>query len=135
MKKATKQQLKYFHYLTRQHDMKELRAGMALGASGNRTNDPKELSTKEMSALISNLTTDDAATIMRRKIFSLAHTIGWSKFDAEDELIPDYDHINGWMMQYSYLHKPLGHYSEAELPKLITQFEEMVKSELKGHVN
>lgn len=135
MNKATKQQLKYFHFLTRQHDMKELRAGMALGASNFRTNDPKELSVKEMSELIGSLTTEDKATVMRKKIFSLAHSIGWSKFDAEDELVPDYDRINAWMLQYSYMHKALGHYSEIELVKLVNQFEKVVKSQIKDNEN
>ena len=124
-KLATKPQISYFHGLTRKEEMKTERANLVMEYSGYRTDDPKEMTVKEMAELISDLKDQGESSKQRKKIFSLAHQAGWTKGNR-----PDYERINGWMLKYSYLHKDLNAYTLDELPKLITQFEKMVASQL-----
>lgn len=60
---------------------------------------------------------------MRRKVLSLFHELNWK---ANQTL--DWNRINAWMDKFSYLHKPLNAYKPNELPKLITQVEQLLKT-------
>lgn len=59
---------------------------------------------------------------MRRKILSICYEMQWS----ENGKI-DWKRLNGWLLKYGYLKKPLNDYTYQELPKLITQFEQLLK--------
>lgn len=60
---------------------------------------------------------------MRRKILSICHEMNWK---LGQQL--DWERINFWLQKYGYLHKDLNKYTEAELPKLVTQFENLLQS-------
>lgn len=60
---------------------------------------------------------------MRRKILSICHEMNW-KIGSQ----LDWNRINFWLEKYGYLHKELNRYTEAELPKLVTQFENLLQS-------
>lgn len=64
----------------------------------------------------------DAENNMRRKILSICHEMKWT-----DKGHLDWTRINAWLLKYGYLKKPLNDYTASELPKLITQFEELLK--------
>lgn len=86
--------------------------------------------TKKPAAKITNA---QKANRMRRKIIAMAHAMGWSlEHPMSKELVADMQRINGWCVQYGYLHKALNSYTLEELPKLITQFETIYKSFLKA---
>lgn len=76
-------------------------------------NTPKQQESKEITP----------AQRMRRKILSICHEMGWKQNGAID-----WDRLNGWLSKSGYLKKDLNDYTEAELPKLVTQFEQLLKS-------
>lgn len=61
--------------------------------------------------------------VMRRKILSICHEMNWK---IGQQL--DWSRINFWLDKYGYLHKDLNDYTLAQLPKLVTQFENLLKS-------
>ncbi|MBL7902917.1 MAG: hypothetical protein JNK73_13050 [Bacteroidia bacterium] len=61
---------------------------------------------------------------MRRKVLSVFHEMNWKNGSGLD-----WNRINNWMDKFSYLHKPLNNYTKEELPKLITQVEQILKSQ------
>lgn len=64
---------------------------------------------------------------MRRKILSICHELGWEKPGGAI----DWKILDDFMINRSYLHKLLNDYTEAELPKLVTQFEDILKKHYK----
>ena len=125
MNKATQSQLSYFYRLTRDQHLKEERSTLCLGFSDGRTENEKDLFVHEMQELIAELVDGGESEKQRKKILSHAHQLGW----AVGERV-DFEKIEGWMLKYSYLHKKLNEYTLEELPKLVTQFEKMVNSQL-----
>jgi hypothetical protein len=67
----------------------------------------------------------DDAQRMRRKIFSICHDIGWETETGEVDKV----RLQNWLLKYGYLHKPITEYTVTELPALLTQFENIQKSE------
>lgn len=68
--------------------------------------------------------------LQRKKILSLCHELGWTYPSYGGRMVVNFVALDGWMLHYGYLHKPLNYYTPAELPKLVTQFEEMAAKEL-----
>lgn len=64
---------------------------------------------------------------MRKKIFARAFEMRWT---IDGKL--DIDRVNNWCKSYGYLHKELDKYTSEELPKLVSQFDNVYKSFLKG---
>lgn len=60
---------------------------------------------------------------MRRKILSTCHEMNWRKNGALD-----WPRINAFLLKSGYLQKPLNDYTAQELPKLVTQFDQVLKS-------
>lgn len=89
---------------------------------------------KHISQQLPTIKTDkERANTMRRKIIALAHNMGWSaKHPTSGNKIADMKRINDWCKKYGYLHIPLNDYTAAQLPKLVTQFDNLYKSFLKG---
>lgn len=88
------------------------------------------LSSKEASDLIQNYQfaqkkPEDPADVQRKKIISMARSIGWTKASQRDESkqVADMQRIYGWVLKYGYLHKGMNEYTAKELPKLVTQFQ------------
>ncbi len=82
---------------------------------------------------VSKKTDKERASNMRKKIIALAHQMGWSSYHPDSgKKIADMPRINAWCSKYGYLHKELNSYTLAELPKLVTQFDNLYKSFLKG---
>jgi hypothetical protein len=78
-------------------------------------------------------TDKERANPMRKKIIALAHQMGWSTYHPDSgKKIADMPRINAWCSKYGYLHKALNAYTIEELPKLVTQFDNLYKSFLKG---
>jgi hypothetical protein len=79
---------------------------------------------KELQAKI----TDDHANKQRRKMFSIAHELGWH---LPGTMAVDRQRLEAWVLKYGYLHKPLMSYLLAELPTLVSQLESVLKSKYK----
>jgi hypothetical protein len=113
---------------------------MALTYSEERTERISLLTFKEASALIKKLGDANneniggiAKYVMPRKIISMAHELGWQLPNPENPAKPkaDMKRINGWCVNYGFLHKKLNDYTKDELVPLVTQFENMYLKELK----
>ncbi len=113
---------------------------MALTFSDERTERISLLTFKEASAMIKKLAEANnenvgglAKIVMPRKIISMAHELGWQLPNLENPAKPkaDMKRINGWCVNYGFLHKKLNDYTKDELVPLVTQFENMYLKELK----
>ncbi|HXU27478.1 MAG TPA: hypothetical protein VN698_09625 [Bacteroidia bacterium] len=102
--------------------------------TGGRTTSSSKMLVHECANLISHLESmsskktqmpnqTEACQKMRKKIFSICYEMQWTLAGKLD-----WSRINFWLNKYGYLHKKLDDYTEAELPKLVTQFENLLKS-------
>ena len=103
---------------------KEQKATMVSGFTAGRSDSSKDLSMSEAALLISHLKSQDPdeqkAEKMRRKIISMAHELHWHQPGAVQI---DMKRVDGWCKTYGFGKKGLNSYSLAELPKLVTQFQ------------
>jgi len=125
--------IKAIHSLLGDHHLREEKESIVHQFSAGRTTHVSDLRKSEALELIGHLKSLDekerSATKMRNKVLSLAHEMNWRK-QGTDEI--DMSHVNNWCIAKSYLKKKLDDYTYAELPKLVSQFEEVYKSYLKG---
>ncbi len=139
--KANKQQIRIFHAILVNRGLMEMKRELVSDQSSGRTEHTTELDVHELQALINRLTdkskpvalnTDrEAGNRMRRRILSLCYTLGWTVMNTQTgKNNVDWEHLEQWMLKYSYLHKSLHDYTNAELPKLVTQFEKFAKTEI-----
>lgn len=100
--------------------------------SQGRTESSKELTNPEIKQIIRDLEKGfkelDRSDIMRKKIISQAHEMGWELTGRRADMA----RINAWCEKFGYLHKSLNSYTYTELPALVTQFDNMYKSFLKA---
>lgn len=108
---------------------KEQKAYLVEQYTEGRYSSTKDMSNTECQALIDHLakvamdTNADRANVMRRKAFAMAHELGW---ETEDGKV-DRARFDAWLLKYGYLHKGINDYSHNELPKLLTQMEQLPK--------
>lgn len=69
--------------------------------------------------------TNDASNTMRRKVLSVVHELGWELPGGKI----DWTRLNAYLFKYGYLHKDLNDYKYEELPTLVTQFENLLRSQ------
>lgn len=101
---------------------------LVYGASGGRTTSLRELTSDEARQLLSNLFETDPAQPMRKKIFSMAHEMRWVQSNNPGKV--DSNRLDQVLIKFGYLHKPLMQYKYEELPRLVTQVENMLASYL-----
>lgn len=130
-KQSTLSQIGCIHTLLAKHGLKDDKPNIVQAFTAGRTTSVKEMRQEEAAALIGHLKDLDpqerAGDKMRNKILSIAHEMNWRKPGTTDI---DMDHVNAWCIQYGYLKKKLDNYTYTELPRLVTQFEEVYKSYL-----
>lgn len=111
---------------------KEDKTVMVQGFSGGRCTSSKDLTYEEATALLKHLATmqpvDDRLTKMQNKIFHYAHEMRWTKLNRQAKVVADVKRIDQWMVKYSYLKKKMNRYTYEELPRLVSQFEQVYKS-------
>lgn len=102
--------------------------------SDGRTTKTSELTIKEYSLLLLDLqkltNKQDAANAMRRKIISKAHEMSWTTL-KNDIVKADIKRIDDWCKRYGYLHKGFNEYTAQELPRLVSQFDNVYRDFLK----
>jgi hypothetical protein len=116
----------------------DMKAELVQIHTAGRTQSCSQMSEHEIETLIGSLQHDIndqqnrvPAQRMRRRIFSLCYSLGWTVEDnTAARLVVDRTRLEGWLLKYGYLHKPLTAYKPNELPKLLTQFERFVQSTL-----
>lgn len=136
MKRSTISQIAAIHTLLSKQGLKDDKANIVQSFTAGRTTSTKEMSMDEAAALIGHLKSmdpqDKGSDRMRNKILSMAHEMGWTLPVAGDPLPVkpkvDMDHVNAWCKSHGYLKKKLDDYTYTELPKLVSQFEEVYRS-------
>lgn len=133
--KITSTQNKIMYSLLTKTGMLGNKYNLILGFTKGRTDKSNEMSMDEAQELITYLKVfitnkdklqlhqDEAANQMRRKIISMSHRIGWTTQPGK----VDMDSINTWCREKSYLKKELNNYTYNELPKLVTEFQQVYK--------
>jgi len=96
-----------------------------------RTDSSKELSVAEAKTLILHLEgvtkKDDGADKMRKKIFAICYNIGWIYGNSPEDRKINQAAIDKIVQKIGYLKKPLNEFTLAQLPKLVSQFEQIEK--------
>lgn len=120
---------------------KEAKASMVAGFSQGRCTSSKALLHSEAEAMIKHLQSLQPhaaeAAKMRNKILYYAHEMNWRQADPSPtggsrKGAVDMARIDAWCRKFGYLHKALDQYEYAELPRLVTQFEQVYRSYLKS---
>lgn len=137
-----KQQNKQFHALLAQANLTSQKGNLVLGFTNGRTEKSSEMNEVEaeqaikyLKAQIPEIKNDGLevkADRMRKKIISFAWQMNWTYRNTNGAILCDIKRVNAWCEKYSYLKKPLNDYLYSELPKLLTQFENVYKSYLKS---
>jgi hypothetical protein len=100
--------------------------------SSCRTESSKELTDQETNRLIRDLEKGfkelDRCDVMRKKIISQAHEMGWELTGHKADMA----RIEAWCIKSGYLHKGLNKYTYAELPGLVSQFDSVYQSFMKA---
>lgn len=110
---------------------------MVYTISKERTKSSRQLNAYEFQSLTNHLEAigkgmapapekkpEDKADKMRKKCLSICYDLGWTKAGKLD-----YPKIHEWIEKFGYLHKKFNAYTEAELPKLVTQFETLLRKD------
>lgn len=113
-------QNKALHGLLNRTGLMEQKEALVMAFSNGRVKSSRELAFQEAGALITHLKSLDKSHRMRRKIISMAHELGW-KVPGTKKI--DMNAINAWCEKYGFGKKELNQYTEQELPKLVTQFQ------------
>lgn len=136
MLRNTKQNSKLWAIVNHLKIDKETVEELAWQFSQGRTKSTRSLNVDEFQGMVNHLNAIqkgatetpkqkpiDIADKMRKKILSICHEMNWKQ---QQKL--DYIRINEFCMKSGYLHKKLNAYTKEELPKLVTQFEQLLKS-------
>lgn len=108
--------------------------------SSNRTESVKELNFYEANQVINHIKAiveedkpDDPADVMRKKIISMLREVGYEKFDTiKNRKVADMQRIYKLIKEKGYLKpKYLNEYTHDELPKLVSQIENIYITTLK----
>lgn len=112
---------------------KEDRHQLVYSFTKGRTRSTSDLSDYEAEQLIGELESKQyqGANKMRRKIFSMAYEMKWGAPYTKETRKKAEQSIDAWCMKSGYIKKPLNRFTYDELPKLVTQFQEVYKSYLK----
>jgi hypothetical protein len=130
--RSTQEQIRAIYALLGKHKLRDEKESIVAGFTAGRTKSVRAMSFQEAKALISHLKSmdpqDNSITKMRNKIISMAHEMVWRLPDGKIDI----DHVNAWCIKSGYLKKKLDDYTYSELPKLVSQFEEVYNSYLKA---
>lgn len=140
--KANYEQIKAISTLLGKHNLVDQKDSIIGSFTNGRSTSRKDMTKAEAAALIGHLKsldpTDRRSDKMRNKILSMAHEMGWNLsagFSMHEKGLPkskiDMEHLNNWCVKSGYLHKKLDDYTYKELPRLVSQFEEVYKSYLR----
>lgn len=110
---------------------KEVKEDLVYEYTGGRSSSSKDMDMQECQALINYLNVlargadqhTDRANRMRRKIIAICHEMGWKLETGAINM----KKVNDFCIQHSTLKKDLNSHTVQELPKLVTQFEQLLK--------
>lgn len=142
--KRTAAQNKALHgLLTKLNIADEHKAELVLSFTEGRTEHSSEMTYAECQLFIQWCQSqareeEDKCQRMRRKVLAICHDLQWYKCDSSGALIKhlgrpvlDFVRIDAFCKERGNAHKPLQQHTSAELTKLVTIFERVLKSDLK----
>ncbi|AEL23868.1 hypothetical protein [Cyclobacterium marinum] len=124
----TKAQIKYVRGLLHRQGLTEEKDAVVLEYTGGRTTHLTEMRYGETNALIKFLAGPSKKDAMTGKILSMAHEMGWELPGGK----VDVQRVNAWCMKYTSCKQPLDKIPMNELPKVVTVFERVYMSFMKG---
>jgi hypothetical protein len=130
------------HGLLKQTNMSGFKADLVSSFTKQRTEHSSEMHDMECLQLIEHLraikqgqeapplqNVCDPMDKMRKKILSICHELQWELPNGRI----DFERLSAWLIKYGHKHhKHLNEYDPHDLPKLVTQFENLLKSTLYG---
>jgi len=129
--KITPAQNRRLHQLLNQTEMMDEKRSILDHFTHGQTESAKELSFAEAHAIIQYLEgftrKEDGADKMRKKIFAICYTIGWIYGNSPEDRKINQAAIDRIIQKIGYLKKPLNEFTPAQLPKLVSQFEQIEK--------
>lgn len=129
------QQNKQLHALLAQTGLKAHKESLVLGYTNGRSESSRDLTAQEADALIRYLSAqakpEDADDKMRKKMIHYARQMGW-EIEVPRGRKADIERLNNWCIHYGQYHKPLMEHDTAELTRLLSQFDAVYKSFLRG---
>ena len=138
MKKRNEVQNRKLHLLLNKAGLMEEKPELVSFYTNGRTSSSRELSFQEAEKLIRYLesitqgktapTPADKADKMRKKVISVCYELGWIEpSDEPEERRINMAVIDSFLKQRGYLKKPLNDFTEKELPRLVTQFKQILE--------
>lgn len=133
--KGTLKAVKTVQGLLKVKDMDALVLGFSIGSEG-RVSKMKEHEARQLLNHMNSMLpkgqqqrAPKPGEAQRRKMIAMAYErAGITASDSQERKRGVVQWLDGWCRQYGYLHKGLNDYTAAELPKLVTQFGEVIKS-------
>ena len=136
----TNQQNRQLHAQLTALGLMSQKSNLVHGITNGRTEKSSEMSNFECNELLAYLRTQQPAIKrdgqalkedrMRKKILSMAWEMNWTESDAGNGVKVNVQRVDQWCKSYGYLKKPLNKYTYQELPKLVSQFENVYNSYL-----
>lgn len=132
----TPSQLRAIHTLLSKQGLRDEKDSIVSSFTAGRTTHSSAMLFDEAAALIGHLKSldpeDKASDKMRNKILSMAHEMGWRLAPREGEVKGrvDMKRVDNWCLKYGHVKKRLDDYKYNELPKLVSQFDEVYKGHL-----
>jgi hypothetical protein len=131
--KRTLAQNARFHWLVGQLNiMEDNKKDLVSSFTDGRVESSSGMQYDECQALINHLEGQletpkvrDKLDVQRKKILSICHEMNWEVKGGR----VDFSRLNAWLKKYGHAKKEsLNAYTETELPTLVTQFENLLKS-------
>ena len=134
MQRTLQQNKQLYALFTKLNMPNDVRQDLAYQYSQGQSSSTKDLTQQQAQQLINhlnhlakNVTTNTAVPQgdkMRKKILSICHEMNFA--DATGKL--NMANVNAHCIKVGYLHKPLNAYTTTELPYLVTQYEQILKT-------
>lgn len=106
--------------------LKKMANGLSAGAYKGKHGGPPTTPLRGTSGPLRRTSNEEEkGNRMRRKVISIGHELGWKKENGKIDMV----RVNEFCVKRGHGHKTLNEYSLKELPKLITQFEQLLKSQ------
>ena len=131
----TKDQIKYVRGLLNRAGLTEYKEEIVLSFTDGRTEHLTGMNYQETQDIIAhfkgilNIPQDTPAEKQRRKILSLAHEMKWHLPGTRKV---DMERVNHWLLTRTAFKKPLNDLLYTELPVVVTAFNNVYESYLKG---
>lgn len=131
MKRTISQNNEFYALLAHLKLDDETKMSMVHNYSGGKTYKSSEMDRSEFQLMLNDLryrsTFCEKSDKMRKKIISLFIKQGYTLLNNKCDMLA----LESWCEKYGYLHKPFNAYKKDELPRLVTQAENMYQSFLK----